>query len=197
LKTQKNTAVTLLVLISFFILTGLTGKHQKSSIPESSLYLAPISKIAGLQEKVKYLYVGMEKCASVCHNNKDMGFQYDIVKNSPHANAYNILLSEKALRFAKKADLKGSPDQSPVCLSCHVTAAGLDSSFLTSTYKKEDGVTCEACHKGAYITRTFIPSEADCLKCHNDSVHKTRVFNFKVNCEKIAHKRPVAKSATL
>ena len=163
----------------------------------SSATQAPTAKNSGPQEKVKYLYVGMEKCASVCHNNKDMGFQYDIVKNSPHANSFKILLSEKASRFAKKAEIKENPYQSPVCLSCHVTGAGLDSTFLTSTYKKEDGVTCEACHKGAYIAKTFIPTEADCLKCHNDSVHKTRRFNFKENCEKIAHKRPVTKPGTI
>lgn len=195
MKTHKNIAVTALVLVSFFILTSLTGTYKSSSIPVSPETLATIRINAIPQEKVKYLYVGMEKCASVCHNNKEMGFQYDIVKNSPHANSFKILLSEKASRLAKKADIKESPGQSQVCLSCHITGAGLDSTFLTSTYKKEDGVTCEACHKGAYISQTFIPTETDCLKCHNDSLHKTKRFNFKENCEKIAHKRPVTKPA--
>lgn len=132
----------------------------------------------------------MEKCASVCHNNEKMGFQYDIMKNSPHSNAFKILVTEKAVRYAKKANVKENPQESPVCLKCHVTGGGLDSSFFASTYRKEEGVTCEACHKGAFITKAFIPKEEDCLRCHNDSVHKMNSFDFRKNCVKIAHPRP-------
>lgn len=135
----------------------------------------------------------MEKCASFCHNNAEMGFQYNIVKNSPHSQAFRILSSEKAMRFAKNANLKENPGESLICLKCHVTGGGLDSSFFAITYRKEDGVTCEACHKGEYITKTFIPKEADCLKCHNNSVHKMHRFNFRTECAKIAHPRPAAK----
>jgi hypothetical protein len=146
------------------------------------------------QEKVKYLYIGMEKCASVCHNNKDMGFQYDIVKKSPHSNAFKVLVSQKADRYAKKAKVTEDPSESPVCLKCHITGAGLDPSSFATTYRKDEGVTCEACHKGEYITKTFIPVEADCLKCHNNSVHRTSRFIFSDKLALIAHQRPASNS---
>ena len=193
---KTNYKVVAFVFISAFswiIFTGLIQSHQETLISEKTANLLPYTKNNISQEKGKYLYVGMEKCASVCHNNKDMGFQYDMVKTSPHANAFQILFSKKAARYAKKADIKENPRESPVCLKCHVTGGGLDSSFFSATYRKDDGVTCEACHKGAYITKTFIPKEEDCLICHNGSVHKIHIFNFKQNCVKIAHPRPVPK----
>jgi hypothetical protein len=193
---KTNNKVVAFVFISAFswiIFTGLIQSHQDTLISEKTTTPLPYTKNNISQKKGKYLYVGMEKCASVCHNNKDMGFQYDMVKSSPHANAFHILLSRKAYRYAKKANIKENPRESPVCLKCHVTGGGLDSSFFSASYRKDDGVTCEACHKGAYITKTFIPKEEDCLKCHNGSVHKIRIFNFKQNCVKIAHPRPVPK----
>ena len=166
----------------WFVLTGLVRQnslpHEKAAISE--------------QKKEKYIYVGMEKCAAVCHNNTDMGFQYDIVKKSPHSNSFKILASQKAEHYANKTMLKEDPHESPVCLKCHVTGGGLDSTSFAATYRKEDGVTCEACHKGEYITKTFIPVEADCLKCHNNSVHKTSKFNFRDKLLQIAHKRPAS-----
>jgi hypothetical protein len=139
------------------------------------------------QERTKYQYVGAEKCAATCHNNEKMGFQYNVWARSPHSQAYIILASKKAGRYSKTIYLEGNPQESLVCLKCHVTGGDSDLSFLTVTYRKEDGVTCEACHKGAYITKTYIPGEEDCLKCHNGSVHKTRRFNYRESCRRITH----------
>jgi Cytochrome c554 and c-prime len=192
--TKDKVALFVLTTVSSLILlTSLTKSNQAIVIPEKTSGLLPGEMSFSVQEKVKYLYVGMEKCASVCHNNEDMGFQFNIMKDGPHSNAFKILVSDKAVRYAKKANVKENPQESPVCLKCHITGGGLDSSFFATTYKKEDGVTCEACHKGAYITKAFIPKETDCLKCHNDSVHRMHHFNFRENCEKIAHPRPKAK----
>ena len=182
---KKVYTSTFFLFTSVFIWFILTGLVRQNSFPHEK---AAISE----QEKAKYIYVGMEKCASVCHNNKDMGFQYDIVKKGPHSNSFKILVSQKAEHYAKKAILKEDPQESPVCLKCHVTGGGLDSTFFAATYRKEDGVTCEACHKGENITKTFIPVEADCLKCHNNSVHKTSKFNFRDKLPLIAHKRPTS-----
>ena len=194
MRTEKKIAARmLLALFSLIIFTGSIQYHQKTLIPEKFSTLYSGTNNTSSQEKVKYQYVGMGKCASVCHNNKEMGFQYDMMKNGPHSNAFKILLSEKAVRYAKRNNIKENPRDSQVCLNCHITGGGLDSTFFASTYKREEGVTCEACHKGAYITKAFIPKEADCLKCHNNSVHKTHKFNFKEDSEKIAHRRPVTK----
>ncbi len=191
MKTNKKIPVFILsVVLGPIILTGLIQSNQITLTDERFTRLLPDSEGIFVQEIVKYHYIGMEKCASVCHNNEKMGFQYDIMKNSPHSNAFKILVTEKAVRYAKKANVKENPQESPVCLKCHVTGGGLDSSFFASTYRKEEGVTCEACHKGAFITKAFIPKEEDCLRCHNDSVHKMNSFDFRKNCVKIAHPRP-------
>jgi hypothetical protein len=152
-----------------------------------------ISSAQSEQEDTKYRYIGTEKCASVCHNKEDMGFQYDIMKNGPHAQAYNVLPTEKARHYAKDAGIKEYPQESSICLECHITGAGLDTSFFASTYKKEEGVTCEACHKGPYISKAFIPIESDCLKCHNNSIHQMSKFDFNERRAKIIHPRPKVK----
>jgi len=192
-KTNKRIAVFVLTIaFSIVIIVGSVPSNQAYSIYDKSDFLLHEGKSRFIQEKSKYLYVGMEKCASVCHNNEKMGFQYNIMKSGPHSKAFEILTSKKAMHYAKNASVKENPQVSSVCLKCHITGGGLDSSFFASTYKKEDGVTCEACHKREYITKAFLPKESDCLICHNDSVHKIHKFDFKDNCAKITHPRPKA-----
>ena len=176
---QKKAVLVLSIVLSLFIIIESVQSNQTNAIREKSDLLLPVEISRFVQEKVKYHYVGIEKCASVCHNNEEMGFQYNIMKNGPHSQAFKILTSKQARQYAKNAKVKVDPQESLVCLKCHVTGGGLDSSFFAATYKKDDGVTCEACHKGAYITKTFLPTEIDCLKCHNDSVHKISEFDFK------------------
>ncbi len=148
------------------------------------------TEVAFSQSVTAYKYIGVEKCASPCHNDAKLGFQYNIWKISPHSKSYTTLASGKAKRYAKNAKITGNPQESEYCLKCHITAAGLDSSYITSTYRKEDGVTCEACHKEKSMTKTIIGSETDCLNCHNDTVHKMQKFNYKEKYQLIAHPRP-------
>ena len=164
--------------------------YQSRTFSEQSEILIPRVNDFIEQEKTKYLYVGAEKCASVCHNNEKMGYQFNIWNSSPHKDAFNILVSKKGRRFAKQAHLSKNPQESRICLKCHVTGGELDSSYFAATYKKEDGVTCEECHKQISDGKTYLPVEADCLKCHNDSLHKTHKFNFKEDSARILHKRP-------
>jgi len=187
---QKITVLVLSIVLSLFIIINPIQSNQPNPAIEISDLLLPTRIKRFMQDNPKYHYVGIEKCASACHNKEEMGFQYDIMKNGPHSRAYKILTSKKAMHYAKNAKVKVDPQESTVCLKCHVTGGGLDSSFFAVTYKQDDGVTCEACHKGPYITKTFIPTETDCLKCHNDSVHKISEFDFKNKSEKIAHPRP-------
>ena len=144
-------------------------------------------------EKPRYEYIGVEECASPCHNDKKLGFQYGAWKGSAHSKAFKSLSSEKAELYAKNVNLKESSLESIECLKCHITGAELDASYFTATYKKEDGVTCEACHKRKTSKETVLPEEKDCLKCHNDSGHPVSEFNFKEWCAKIAHPRPKEK----
>lgn len=168
---------------------------QDYPVLEKPYFLPATGKVSFVQENSKYLYVGSEKCASVCHNNEEMGHQYDIWKKSLHSEAYKILTSKRAVRYGKNAGIEGNPQENSGCLKCHITGGDLDPSFFANTFKKEDGVTCESCHKREYITKAFLPTETDCLKCHNDSVHKTKKFVFSERCARIAHPRPRANTA--
>lgn len=181
-----------LTIFCLMLSAGVIGSDESGLLSDGFFTTRPDNKSRTQQENTKYLYIGMEKCASVCHNTKEMGFQYDIVKSSAHADSYRLLLSEKAKNYSLRVNLSENPAESQICLKCHITGAGLDSSFFATTYRKEDGVTCEACHKRAFIKKTILPQEADCLICHNSSVHETPPFNFKENCVKIAHPRPKA-----
>jgi hypothetical protein len=194
-KTHKIITAFILTIASGFILVFFpVQSRQVYATSEKSDLLSPAGKNLFVQEKSKYIYVGSEKCASKCHNNEEMGFQYNIWKESPHSKSYISLISKKAIRYAKNAGLKGSPQDNTVCLKCHITGEGLDSTFFAVTYKKDDGITCESCHKREYNPTTFIPKETDCLECHQNSVHKTPGFDFEEECLKIAHRRPEAKT---
>ena len=172
------------------ILVISSVSFQMIPIPNQSLNQRPDNEVKSMPDGPKYQYVGAKKCASECHNNEKMGFQYNLWKISGHSNAYKDLSSRKAKVYARKANIAGNLLESPACLKCHVSAGNLDSTYLTPTYNKEEGVTCEACHKHDYETKTYLPLEADCQKCHNNSLHRVPDFNFKAECEKIAHSRP-------
>ena len=190
---KKITIFLLSVFFSFILIPDPVQSGQIYRVNEISDFLLPEGGSRFVQEKTKYQYAGAEKCASVCHNNEEMGFQYNIWKESRHSKSYLSLASDRALRYAKNAGVKGNPQENSECLKCHVTGPGLDSSFYEPAYKKEEGVTCEACHKKEFIVNAFLPKETDCLKCHNNSVHKMHKFNFSDNCTKIAHPRPKTK----
>jgi hypothetical protein len=145
------------------------------------------------QDTSRYVYVGAEACAAKCHNNEELGYQYDSWKASSHSKSWESLSGDKALVFSKNAGITGAPGESQVCLKCHTTASGFDSSSLGATYRKEDGITCESCHKGEFIPKTFLPDEKECLTCHNNSVHPVSPFDFNERCLRIEHSRPKIK----
>jgi hypothetical protein len=177
----------IILFLAFFILffpgRGINNESHTGRSGESSG-----------DELTKYLYLGAETCATKCHNNEEMGHQYDEWKESLHSKSYQSLHSGEALKYSRQAGITGNPWENIICLKCHITAAGFASSSFADTYRKEDGVTCEACHKGEYIPKTFIPKEDDCLICHNPAVHKTGQFDFRKSCRKISHPRPEVKS---
>jgi hypothetical protein len=149
------------------------------------------------QNKPGYKFIGAEKCASTCHNSDSLGFLYAKWKNSLHAEAFNVLTSKKAQKYADRNNIKTNPRQYEGCLKCHVTGGGLDTSFFSPTYKKQDGISCEACHKKISDGSTYLPGEDVCLECHNNSMHKVSKFNFLEKSKIIEHKRPARKSSTI
>jgi hypothetical protein len=194
-KTFKIAAVFLpTIAYSLILIFPRIRSGQTFAIFEKSDFQSTAGNSRFIQEKSKYIYVGSEKCASTCHNNDEMGFQYNLWKESRHSKSYMSLSSKRALRYGKNAGLKGNPQKDPVCLKCHITGGVIDSSFFAATYKKDDGVTCESCHKREDNPTTYIPKEPDCLKCHENALHKTHRFKFEKECAKIAHARPEPKT---
>lgn len=148
-------------------------------------------------------YVGVSKCKA-CHGTKT-GDQFKIWSESAHANAYTVLASDEAKAVAAKLKLEGDPQKLDECLSCHVTAHGVDAKLLAESYTVEDGVGCESCHGPGSDYRKFsvmkdqakavaagmlIPDEKTCIQCHNDKSPTYKEFDFKKFYAKIAHPIP-------
>jgi len=138
-----------------------------------------------LAQEPKADYVGNSTC-KVCHNKPAEGKQWDVWKSKPHAQAYQVLLEDKALAIAKEKGLEKPPSESPECLRCHVTAYNRETGELPAKIKKEDGVQCESCHGAGSLHQkdgqqvllkkdTTIdiaahlvkPDEKLCTTCHN------------------------------
>ena len=63
-----------------------------------------------------------------------MGYQFSIWRRSPHADAWGVLATPKALEMHGAGD---DPQQNPACLKCHTVVA---------KETLDEGVGCEACH---------------------------------------------------
>jgi hypothetical protein len=132
-------------------------------------------------------YISNDTC-KICHDKATTGDQWHIWKNSKHAEAYQLLLSDKAKEAGTKAGLKETPADSPQCLRCHVTAYNFKTKSVPPEVQMKDGVACQECHGpgslhqkdgstlmfhpgdaseldlSAHIIR---PDEKTCLVCHN------------------------------
>jgi len=126
-------------------------------------------------------YAGATKCRS-CHRKEPIGNQYGVWEASKHAKAFETLASEKALRWAREAGV-ADPQTDDRCVKCHIAGHGAPPEMLSRRYKREEGVSCEACHGPGWdyrkkkimidrelaISKGLVPqSEAVCTTCHND-----------------------------
>jgi len=166
--------------------------------------------LAGLVIAGESHYMGVGKCAKMCHKAKNKGEQYTIWQQSKHAKAYADLATPAALETAKKAGVTGDPQKSETCLKCHVTAYGVQSTLIDSTFSMQEGVQCEACHgpgsaygklnvmkdkKLAVAAGLVEPNEQVCVKCHNKESPNFKDFVFADMVKKIAHAKPAAATA--
>jgi hypothetical protein len=155
-------------------------------------------------------YVGVKRCKG-CHKKELIGDQYDAWKKGKHAQAFETLKSEEALKIAKEKGLTVPPSQSPDCLKCHVTAYGEPASkFERGPLAPEDGVECESCHgpgslykkkktmadqEKAVAAGLWDPSKDEkiCTACHNDESptwDPAKGFDYEKAKEEIAHPIP-------
>lgn len=149
-------------------------------------------------------YIGVDKC-KLCHIKKTTGEAYMTWKKTKHAKAYETLASPEAKAVAEKLKIE-DPQKSEKCLKCHSTAYGSKTEEFASTFKKSEGVGCEACHgpgseyhkedvhaKSRDLGKKaglLIPDEKTCLKCHNKDSPSYKEFDFQKFYKEIAHKNP-------
>ncbi len=162
-------------------------------------------------------YIGVHNCsAQRCHGGAAQGNQFGIWQGSAHADAYKVLATDQSKEVAAKAGVDGDPQKSPKCLKCHVTAYGVSKKLISAGFKIEDGVQCESCHgagsgyralmlkdtakfradtKGQYNSFVkaggVIPTEKECVECHNPESPTYKQFVFIDSLKKIAHPAPV------
>lgn len=156
--------------------------------------------------QAKYKYIGVEKCAKLCHRGEKKGSQLETWENNTHSKSFVTLATPYAKELLKKHGVtEGDPQKSEICLQCHSTGYGLDKSNFDKTFKIEEGVTCEACHGPGSVYKSLsimkdkekflanggiISTEKECLKCHNNKGHEVYPFNFEERSKKIAHLIP-------
>jgi hypothetical protein len=149
-------------------------------------------------------YEGVGACG-MCHKKEAKGDQVGKWKAGPHAGAYATLGTDAAKEAAAAAGIEGNPQEAAECLSCHVTAAGVDAAMLGKKYSVEDGVGCESCHgpgseyKSMKVMKDrdastaaglVLPTEETCTGCHNDKSPTFKGFDFAEYSAKIAHPDP-------
>lgn len=153
-------------------------------------------------------YVGTKSCIP-CHSPAKIGKQGEVWKNSKHAEAYNTLLSPKALEIAKAKGI-AKPSEAKECLECHTLGKTVSADLLDSKFDIKNGVQCETCHGAgsAYKTNPIMKDHAKsveagmteykddaaiekmCKSCHNDKSPTFKPFDFKERWEKIKHPVP-------
>lgn len=162
--------------------------------------LAFLSSAALAQNK----YVGAKFCGS-CHKQEKTGAVYVVWEKSVHAKAFATLKTKEAEEIAKKKGLTKAAAESPECLKCHVTGGGTATNVET-TFKKEEGVTCEACHgaasgykmvhnkpenkakaKAAGLIEGSKTDPKPCQTCHNADSPTFKGFTMDEYWAKIAH----------
>lgn len=166
-----------------------------------------LANFSQAEEGKKFDYVGAKTC-KMCHGAKT-GDQYKIWSEGPHAKAFEVLASEKALADAKEKGIE-DPQKAEACLKCHVTAFAVMGDLENQKITMEEGVSCESCHgpgseykskkvkdgiKAGEIEPASVGlwtvDEKLCVTCHQaegNSFHKE--FKFEEAVKKIAHPIP-------
>lgn len=146
-------------------------------------------------------FVGVNTCA--CHNLPKQGKQVEIWKKTKHAEAFNVLNTEKAKEFANAKNIADAT-KAKECLECHTTGYGEPAE---KSFKMEMGVQCEACHgaasgykaihnkpenkeKAIAAGLTLDGGEKLCRTCHTPKMHDMKEFDFKKMFDEIKHPMP-------
>ncbi len=162
---------------------------------------------AAKKEEPAHKVVGAAKC-KMCHNSAAKGAQFKVWSESKHAKAFATLATDEAKKIAKEKGI-ADPQKDAKCLKCHETGYGKPAALFEATFKPEDGVQCEACHgagkdymamavmkdlrakkKEPASVGLVLPTEKECVACHNSESPTFKSFDFKEAVAKIAHNYP-------
>lgn len=155
------------------------------------------------------VYVGARACAT-CHDGPGMGHQFSKWLLTKHSRAYSVLSKPEAQEIARLSGVPQEPQESPVCLGCHATAADTEDWEREPGFFIQDGVQCEKCHgpgseymdaetmsnrEAAMRAGLRMPTRDLCMVCHNEkgshlAVHKLPKLDMEKAWQTISHKRP-------
>lgn len=160
-------------------------------------------------------YIGAKACKS-CHNSEAKGHQFDKWSEAVHAQAWEVLGSDRAKEVGAEHDVK-DPQKDDACLKCHVTAHGMKKNEIKRGFDIKLGVQCESCHgpgeahskarfaaasAGDADPKAYVqvaddeilrqPTMENCQVCHNEEESPTyKPFCYKERRETIAHLNPL------
>jgi hypothetical protein len=139
-----------------------------------------------------------------CHQGAGQGHQDVLWMKSRHAHAWWDLGADWALFVARSRphyqDVS-SPVDDERCLLCHVTGAQDEDGLYAGSFRRQEGVTCEACHgpgsdyvdpgimadREAFLARGgVVPDEATCRRCHRNRER----FSYEEWSPRMAHPLP-------
>lgn len=149
-------------------------------------------------------FIGVKAC-SACHKGEKGKMIYEQWLSTKHAEAYKTLLGQKSKDIARKIGLKQEPSEADECLVCHATGY-MENEIRQASAKKEEGVTCEACHGAGSLYKSkhgkdkaeegkklgLALSDNDpkvCARCHNKKSPTYVEFDYKKDWQKIEHKK--------
>ncbi len=161
------------------------------------------------QAQKQPVYVGARACAQ-CHEGKAAGNQYSHWLSSAHAKAWATLALPEAKAMARLSGIPDEPQNAPICLGCHATAADSEKWEHDVGFRLEDGVQCEKCHGAGseYMDEKVMrdPEAArraglrrftkrDCAVCHyvkgsHSAVHQKPQLDVEDAWKRLAHPVP-------
>lgn len=184
------------------IVASRTADAQQPSDKRSATPARPAEPMQNRRVAGEGQYVGVASCAgSGCHGSTLPLQSFDVLQNEyytwlnndRHAQAYNVLFSERSARVARNMKLAGRAYEEKICLECHSTYA--PAAMQAGRIDREDGVQCEACHgpaggwraqhtqqnwshadsvRAGMVDLRSIPQRgARCLSCHQGNESKT------------------------
>lgn len=177
--------------------------HRFVILASAILLSAGLVLSAGTSLAEEHSYIGATGC-KMCHGAKT-GDQWTQWLESGHAKAYETLKSEASAKIVADKGLTGNAWEIGECLSCHVTAHGVDAARLGKKYTVEEGVGCESCHgpgsdykalkvmqsrEASIAAGMIVPTEETCKTCHNDKSPTFKGFDFATMLPKVAHPIP-------